>query len=211
MNEDGTQHYPLVLVSCSFPQPTNRPTQLDYPEIVSLFHTIGYAIHSLVSRNKYSRLHGSNSPVDYTQIPGQVLENWFWDPATLKKIGRHYSYISPKYLEVWERTANEAPRPPERLSDDAVKYLCGRSYSNNVFHQLLTLHRSLFDIIVHQPNNHEAVQNINLPEIWNRLNKELMQMEDFEAFGLDSNWGHGYTSLGCFNGNYAAGYYSYLL
>jgi metallopeptidase MepB len=199
-----------MLVSSSFPQPTSRPTQLEYPDIVAFFHTVAYAVHGLVSKSKHSRFHSLKCHVDYRDMPGQLLENWFWDPATLKKIGRHYSYISPEYLEVWQRIAKGGPRPPERLGDSTADYICRRSYSNDVFHQILTLHRSLFDMVIHQPKDHDAIQNINLTEIWNRLYKELMQIKDFEDLGFDSNWGHSYTSLGCFSGSYAAAHYSYL-
>jgi metallopeptidase MepB len=66
-------------------------------------------------------------------------------------------------------------------------------------------------MIIHQPKDHDAIQNINPTEIWNRLYKELMQIQDFEAFGHDSKRVHSYTRLNCFSGSYAAGYYTYLL
>jgi hypothetical protein len=36
-------------------------------------------------------------------------------------------------------------------------------------------------------------------------------MDDFEACGYDSEWGHGYANFEPYSGHFAAGYYSYLL
>jgi metallopeptidase MepB len=211
MKEDGTRHYPSTLVSCAFRRPTSRPTMLDYTEMLTMFHELGHAVHNLISKTQYSRFHGSRGPVDFTEIPSQLLENWCWDPATLKEIGRHYSYISPEYFNVWSKIANGSPRPPERLGDDAVDFIRRSSYSMDILHQLLVLHRSLFDMEVHQPDSHEAIHNINPADIWNRLSKQLMQMDNFEDCGYGPDWGHGYTSFACYTHGYVASYYSYLL
>jgi metallopeptidase MepB len=196
---------------CSFARPTSRPTMLHYQDLVSLFDTFGSAVHSLVSKPQYSRFHSSNLPLDFAVLPGELMQNWCWDPSILKKIGKHYSYISPMHLEVWKRRSKGLTRPDERLSDDAVAWIHQRSYSSDVMHQLLVLHWSLFDITVHSPKDHEQIQKIKPAEIWNRSFREIMQMDDFEACGYDSEWGHGYANFEPYSTHFAASYYSYLL
>ncbi|MCJ1399900.1 hypothetical protein MMC11_003103 [Xylographa trunciseda] len=211
IREDGTRQYPATALVCNFTKPTpKKPSLLKHMEVVFLFHELGHGIHDLVSRTVYSRFHGTETVIDFGEAPSQMLEHWCWTPSSLKSLSRHYSSLSPEYLESWQEQAKGDSPPPEKLPDEMIDSLIRAKHVNDAVLNLRILHLSIFDMMIHEPENHEQIENMNLSVEYNRLRKELMKIDGPEALGESEDWGHGQANIRHLMEEYDAGLYGYL-
>lgn len=188
-----------------------KPTLLQHGKVVTLFHELGHGIHDLVSKTLYARFHGTMTVIDFGEAPSQILEHWCWQPSTVKSLSRHYSHLSPEYLASWEEQAKGAPQPTEKIPDEMIESLIRAKSVNGALFQLRVLHTSIFDMKVHEPESHEALEMMNISEEYNKIGKELTQMDGPEVLGEGWEWGHGEANMGHLMGDYDAGLYGYLL
>ena len=194
---DGKRHYPSTALVCNFGGPTaTRPSLLKHHEVITLFHELGHALHNLVSKTLYSRLHGTWVARDFVEAPSQMLENWCWIPSVLKTLGRHYSYA----LQSWE-----GPRPAERLSDEQIAGLIKTRHVNDAIATLRQLHIGIFDMTVYSPASHDEMEQLDINTLYNTLRRDIVPVE-----WPESEWGHGYATHSHLIGGYDAGYYGYL-
>lgn len=175
-----------------------------------LFHELGHGIHDLVSKTIYSRFHGTMTVIDFGEAPSQMLENWCWTPSQLKSLSRHYSSLSSDYFKSWEEQAKGISRLPEQIPDEMVESLVRAKHVNGALFNLRQVNFSLYDMMVHEPKSHEAIENLNISAIYNILRKEILLFEGPEVLGQGYEWGHGETNFGPLMNVYDAGYYSYL-
>ncbi|ERF68645.1 hypothetical protein EPUS_09138 [Endocarpon pusillum Z07020] len=212
--ENGTRRYPATALVCNFSKPTpKKPSLLKHDEVTTLFHELGHGIHDLVSRTTYSRFHGTNTVRDFVEAPSQMLENWCWTPSQLKSLSHHYSSLSPEYLEAWKEQAgptNSIQQPEEKIPDDLISKLIKTKNLNGALFNLRQLHFGLFDMFIHEPESHEALEQVKISEKYNGLRKELCHLDGPEVFGQGDNWGNGQATFGHLMGGYDAGYYGYL-
>jgi metallopeptidase MepB len=209
---DGNRRYPATALVCNFSKPTlKKPSLLKHDEVVTLFHELGHGIHDLVSRTTYSRFHGTNTVRDFVEAPSQMLENWCWTPSQLKSLSQHYSTLSPEYLKAWEEQADEnVARPTKQIPDELVTNLIRTKHVNGALFNLRQLHFGIFDMTVHEPANHEAIETMAISETYNTLRREISQLEGPEKLGEGNEWGHGEATFGHLMGGYDVGYYGYL-
>ncbi|TKW55965.1 Saccharolysin [Colletotrichum tanaceti] len=212
IREDGTRQYPVTAMVCSFAKPTSQsPSLLRHDEVVTLFHELGHGIHDLVSKTAYACSHGTETALDFGEAPSQMLENWCWVPSRLKALGKHYSSLSPEYLQSWQSKSDESQRPPpEQMPDDMIESLVRSRYVNGALFHLNQLCICIFDMAVHHPESHSAVQNMNISATYNKIRSEIYPLDGPEAVGYGDEWGHGYVRFGHLVDEYDAGYYSYL-
>lgn len=145
-------------------------------------------------------------------MPSQVLENWCWTPSQLKRLGRHYSYLSEDYLQSWREAANGKPRPTEKLCDLEITNLARSKHCNSALLYLRQASIGMFDMLAHQLNGkNPEVEEWNLAIKWNQLRRQALPLDGGEAVDGDWAWGHGYANFRHFVDDYNAGYYSYLL
>lgn len=186
---------------------------LKHDEVVTLFHELGHGIHDLVAKTTYARFHGTNTVRDFVEAPSQMLENWCWTPSQLKSLSRHWSTLSPEYRAAWEESQDPDKKgelPPERMPDDLIAALIRTKHVNAALFNLRQLHFGIFDMTVHEPESHEAIEKMNISETYNKLRKEISQIEGPEVLGQGNEWGHGQATFGHLMGGYDAGYYGYL-
>jgi thimet oligopeptidase len=94
---DGTYQRPTVALICNFPSPAkDKPSLLDHQDVETLFHEFGHAMHSLMTRAKFSRFSGTSVPRDFVEAPSQMLENWVWDKKVLDSFAADYRDPSKK-------------------------------------------------------------------------------------------------------------------
>jgi thimet oligopeptidase len=94
---DGTYQRPTVALVCNFPPPSaDKPSLLSHQEVETLFHEFGHAMHSLLTRARYSRFSGTSVPRDFVEAPSQMLENWVWDKKVLDSFAADYRDPSKK-------------------------------------------------------------------------------------------------------------------
>src|SRR5216110_3914565 len=94
---DGKCQRPTVALLCNFPPPSEgKPSLLTHSDVETLFHEFGHALHTLVTRAKYSRFSGTNVPGDFVEAPSQMLQNWVWDKKVLDTFAADYRDSSKK-------------------------------------------------------------------------------------------------------------------
>ena len=56
---DGGRHYPITAMVANLSKPApNKPTLIRHDDVVTFFHEMGHAFHSLLSRTRFARFHG---------------------------------------------------------------------------------------------------------------------------------------------------------
>ena len=94
---DGHYQRPTVALICNFPSPTkDKPSLMSHSDVETLFHEFGHAMHSILTRAKYSRFSGTSVPGDFVEAPSQMLENWVWDKKVLDGFAADYRDPSKK-------------------------------------------------------------------------------------------------------------------
>ena len=195
IREDGSRHYPCTALVCNFSKPTpKKPSLLKHDEVVTLFHELGHGIHDLVSRTTYSRFHGTNVVRDFVEAPSQMLENWCWTPSQLKALSHHYSSLSPEYEAAWRTSLpseerDAAKKPDPSLPDEFIETLIKTKHVNDAMFNLRQLHFGIFDMSVHEPASHKEVEDLKVSELYNKLRKEITQLEGPEVLGEGYAWG----------------------
>ncbi|KAF2705625.1 zincin [Pleomassaria siparia CBS 279.74] len=214
IDENGKRRYPATALVCNFSKPTpKKPSLLKHDEVVTLFHELGHGIHDLVSRTTYSRFHGTNTVRDFVEAPSQMLENWCWTPSQLRALSHHYSHLSPEYEAAYKESAGKGnvEKPAEKIPNSLITNLINTKHVNDALFNLRQLHFGMFDMMVHEPTSHEEIEKLNIPLTYNKLRKEISQLDGPEALdGNDFTWGNGQATFGHLMGGYDAGYYGYL-
>ena len=102
-DDNGKRIYPIASIVCNFTKPTSElPSLLTWDETETLFHEFGHSLHFLFSDGKYHRTAG-NVPLDYVELPSQVMENWAAEPEVLNHYARHYLTNEPMPNELIEK------------------------------------------------------------------------------------------------------------
>ena len=106
---DGKYQRPTVALICNFPPPSEgKPSLLTHGDVETLFHEFGHALHSIVTRAKYSRFAGTNVPGDFVEAPSQMLQYWVWEKKMLDTFAADYSDPAKKISEEMINKMKEA-------------------------------------------------------------------------------------------------------
>ena len=209
---NGQRRYPATALVCNFTKPTpKKPSLLKHDEVVTLFHELGHGIHDLVAKTIWSRFHGTNTVRDFVEAPSQMLENWCWTPSQLKSLSKHYSTLSPEYRAGWQEQANgQEPPADAAIPDEIIQNLIRTKHVNEALFNLRQLHFGIFDMTVHEPASHAAIEQTPISATYNQLRKQITLTDGPEILGLGDEWAHGEATFGHLIGGYDAGYYGYL-
>jgi len=91
LRPDGKYQRPVCALVCNFPPPQpDKPSLLSHDEVETVFHEFGHAMHTILTRAKYSRFAGTSVPQDFVEAPSQMLENWPWDKKVLDSFAADY-------------------------------------------------------------------------------------------------------------------------
>jgi len=179
--ENEKYHRPVAALVCNFPSPAkDRPSLLAHTDVETLFHEFGHAMHTILTRAKYSRFSGSSVPRDFVEAPSQMLENWVWDKKVLDSFAADYRDPSKKIPAEILAKLKEA-----RLSTEGTRYRRQLSFG-------------LTDLMLHT-QIHDENANDTLPLSNRILSEVFFPMAPDTAFV--AYFGH---LMG-----YDAGYYGY--
>ncbi|KAJ7293149.1 mitochondrial intermediate peptidase [Mycena rebaudengoi] len=83
--ENGIYQLPLVVLLCEFTRPTlaQGPTVLQWHEVLTLFHEMGHAMHSMIGRTEYQNVSGTRCATDFVELPSILMEHFLNSPAVL--------------------------------------------------------------------------------------------------------------------------------
>jgi len=164
---NGKKQYPASAMLANFTKPLkDKPSLLKHDEVVTFFHEFGHVMHELMSTAKYHLFSGTNVQRDFVETPSQMLENWCYDAAVLKRLSRHYQTGEPL---------------PETLRHQLVKakLACAAVlYKRQLFF-------GYFDISIHT-----AKGSVNTQQVWSDLRKKITGIEAPPQTNGAANFGH---------------------
>ncbi len=109
IDENGNDVRPLVTLTMNFTKPTDtKPSLLTFSEVETFVHEFGHALHSLLSRCKYSSLSGTNVDRDFVEMPSQFNENYMYQREFLDSFARHYITGEPIPQELLDQLIRSA-------------------------------------------------------------------------------------------------------
>lgn len=160
--KDGTRHYPSTALICNFsPSTPEKPSLLKHHEAVNLFHELGHGMHSLASKTRYSKFHGTAVAWDFVEAPSQMLENWCWSPSVLKSISQHW-------------------QTKEQMPDALIEKLVSTRRINVAIENLIQIHYSLFDMTCHATESRDEVMAIEPSSLFNGLRVSITSISGLE-------------------------------
>lgn len=87
--ENGKRVAPVVTTVFNFSKPAEgQPALLSADETETVFHEFGHALNGLFADVHYYGV--SDVPVDFVELPSQVMEHWVFEPEVLKVYAKHY-------------------------------------------------------------------------------------------------------------------------
>jgi len=180
--EDGKPVDAIMSTTFNLSKPTaNAPSLLTFEEVTTMFHEFGHSLHGLFIKGKYTRTAG-NVPMDYVELPSQVMENWAGEPEVLRAYARHY-----KTGEVI----------PEKLIEKIQK----SGQFNEGFITVEYLAASLLDMDFH---NLMTPKDVNVNEFEKKAMDSIGLIKEIIPRYRSTYFSH------IWDGGYAAGYYVYI-
>ncbi|KAL6310182.1 mitochondrial intermediate peptidase [Sparassis latifolia] len=88
--QEGVFQLPIVVLVCEFSRPTIRggPTILEWHEVLTLFHEMGHAMHSMIGRTEYQNVSGTRCATDFVELPSILMEHFLNSPTVLSLFDR---------------------------------------------------------------------------------------------------------------------------
>lgn len=91
-----TYQLPVIALVCDFARPNpGTPPLLPLHSVITLFHEMGHAIHSILGRTSLQSISGTRCPTDFAELPSVLMESFAVDPTVLSLYARHYSTNEP--------------------------------------------------------------------------------------------------------------------
>ncbi|KAG1452973.1 hypothetical protein G6F46_009734 [Rhizopus delemar] len=179
--QNGERIAPIAAMVANFTKPTaDKPSLLKHDEVVTLFHELGHVMHHLCSRTKYARFHGTSVEGDFVEAPSQMLENWCYDPKSLKYLSAHFETGEP-------------------ISDDIIQRIVKAKNVDAAILNLRQLFFGIYDMTLHTSEE----ESIDTSKLYNDLRKKITLINAPENTFGQAAFGH-------LMGGYDAGYYGYL-
>ncbi|MDY0280455.1 MAG: M3 family metallopeptidase [Salinivirgaceae bacterium] len=180
---NGDRIHPIVSIVCNFTKPTaDAPSLLSWDETETLFHEFGHGLHGLFSNGHYHRTAG-DVPLDFVELPSQIMENWAGEPAVLKQYAKHY-------------------KTGEVIPDALIAKLVNSGQFNQGFGTVEYVASALLDIEWYSQTQENPITDARLFE--NQTMGNIGLIDEIVPRYRSTYFGH------IFGGGYSAGYYVYL-
>lgn len=175
---------PVSFLTCNFSRPIGgKPALFTHDEVLTLFHEFGHGLHHLLTRVDESAVAGIRGVEwDAVELPSQFMENWCYEPRTLRAISGHYESGEPL---------------PEALADKLRAARHFRAGSQT----LRQLGFGLTDLELHHQFDPAGAESAF--DVERRVAQRTSVMPPLPEDRFLCSFNH------VFAGGYAAGYYSY--
>lgn len=181
-NMDGKFISPVLYNVGNFTKPTeDKPALLSFDDVNTLFHEFGHALHYLIATSVYPS--GKRVPIDFVELPSQVMENWASDPVVLKMYAKHYKTGEP-------------------MPDELINKIVNAGHFNQGFETVEYLAASLLDMDWH------SITDVKEKEVAQFEKESLSKhglIPEIVSRYQSTNFQHIFADDG-----YAAGYYGYV-
>ena len=178
---NGAYQKPVAIFLGNFiRRASDQPALLEQWDVETVFHEFGHVLHVILTRVPYSSLTISNVPLDFVELPSQMLQFFPRDRNILRRISGHYRRRSEKI-------------PEEMLNqlDAANRFNIGYGYYD-------VLLKSILDMRLHA-----SAIPLDPTATCDAMFKDFMGMELPAGNLYLAGFGH-------LMGGYDAGYYGYI-
>ncbi|KAI0257186.1 hypothetical protein BJV78DRAFT_1160799 [Lactifluus subvellereus] len=86
----GVFQLPVVVLLTEFSRPptlAGGPAVLEWHEVLTLFHEMGHAMHSMIGRTEYQNVSGTRCATDFVELPSILMEHFLTSPHVLALFG----------------------------------------------------------------------------------------------------------------------------
>jgi thimet oligopeptidase len=99
---------PEAALICNFPggggPESGDPGLLQYSDVITFLHEFGHLMHAILGGHQaWAGVSGIATEGDFVEVPSQMLEEFFRDPALLARFARHYQTNEPIPTALVER------------------------------------------------------------------------------------------------------------
>jgi thimet oligopeptidase len=102
---------PEAALICNFPEPKasaaageSDPGLMQHSDVVTYLHEFGHLMHAILGgQQRWAGISGIATEGDFVEVPSQMLEEFFRDPALLAGFAHHYQTEEPIPAELVER------------------------------------------------------------------------------------------------------------
>ncbi|MCJ1445596.1 MAG: Mitochondrial intermediate peptidase [Stictis urceolatum] len=99
---NSANQLPTIALICDFPPPSpsrtasgTTPPLLPVHHLITLFHEMGHAIHSVLGRTKLQNVAGTRCATDFAELPSVLMERFATHPDALALYARHWETDAP--------------------------------------------------------------------------------------------------------------------
>ncbi|KZO96541.1 mitochondrial intermediate peptidase [Calocera viscosa TUFC12733] len=102
----GKYQLPIIVLMCDVGASRSLPSLLTWPEVETVFHEMGHAIHSMIGRTDYHNVSGTRCATDFVELPSILMEHLVASPACVGLFARHHkSGLALPYEELRKQMA----------------------------------------------------------------------------------------------------------
>lgn len=96
-NHPEGRRIPEAALICNFPGgKPDDPGLMQHSDVVTFFHEFGHLMHALLGgQQRWAGISGIATEGDFIEVPSQMLEEFFRDPALLATFAHHYQTNEP--------------------------------------------------------------------------------------------------------------------
>ncbi len=180
---DGSGYQPpYSALVCNFNPPVEgKPSLLTHEEVETLFHEFGHLLHQLLTTSPLASFAGTSVSRDFVEMPSQIMENWVWEKAALKRFARHYATGDP-------------------IPDELVDRMLAVKHLNSAVDIQQQLFYAVLDMTYHHGFTPETPEDTT--RLVYKIQKERTLFPVPQGTAMQASFGH---LIG-----YAAAYYGYL-
>jgi intermediate peptidase len=131
----GVMQLPIIALICDFATTPGsiKPSLLSFHELVTLFHEMGHAIHSILGRTNFQNVSGTRCATDFSELPSILMEHFATDPSVLALFATHYETDQPlPYRMVAEKLALDKRFEDSDTEDQIILSMLDQAYHSSL-------------------------------------------------------------------------------
>ncbi|XP_002158573.3 thimet oligopeptidase isoform X1 [Hydra vulgaris] len=164
--ENGERMLSVSAMVANFTKPTNdKPSLLGHEEVETFFHEFGHVMHQICAEAEFAIFSGTSVERDFVEAPSQMLENWCWEEAALKRMSKHYK---------------DESELPSDLIDTLVK---SRNANAGLFN-LRQIALGIFDQLIH------TRPSANTADVFAEVSEKVLRISQTPGTNLSASFGH---------------------
>lgn len=159
-----------AVVVTNFTQGTaEKPTLLEFSDVISLLHEIGHGLHAIFGATRFTQFAGTQVVHDFVEVPSQMLEYWFDEPEFLKSLSRHYKTGEPMSAAMIEQLIaaqkfGRAGRMLKQLFLGLVSLHIFQDDQQDIHMMIEKLYKKVFKNLAYEPEHYFEMSFLHLAQ-----------------------------------------------